>query len=986
MSAEGADFLIERSYSVSNSVRLVNKILIITALFMLILPVLSYAQAGPGAIKGQVTDQTGAVIPGATVTAKSSTGLTVSTTSDRLGEYTLKGLTPGLYTITANAPSFAAFELPNVQVTTGVKSLPIEMQIEVEQQHVQVDAEAPEVHVSAENNASSTVLRGKDLQALSDDPDELQSELEALAGPSAGPNGGQIYIDGFTGGQLPPKSSIREIRINSNPFSAEYDKLGYSRIEILTKPGTNQLHGQVSVNGNDSSFNSPNPFIHAIPPYYTDMFSGSLSGPISKKASFFINAERRNINNASVSNYTTNDLAFTTGAGTTCTPLLGNYSCSLAVANPRDRYNVSGRIDYQLTQNNTITGRYQFTNDNETNDISGQQFQTASQLFNSSYTEHTVQVMDTQTISSHIVNEMRFQYRHFDQVREAQNFSPTINVIGSFTAGGNGMGVNRDTQNNYEIQNYTSIQHGLHLIKFGGRFRLTNDSSTANSNFNGTFTFPSLNAYAAGMPSQFSITTGQPLTAVTWEDVGLYAEDEWRLRPTMSLTYGLRYETQNVIHDHKDFAPRLGFSWGINGGQGKTPRTVLRAGFGIFYDRFGENLYLNSVRLNGMNQQQIVVANPTFYPNVPPVSELTSVVGPTIYQIQPHLHSPYTVQSAVGVEQQVGRSATVSVTYLNSRGFDQLLTNNINAPLPGTYNPAIPGSGVRPYGNIGNIYQYQSEGIFRQNQLIANTNIRLSTRLTVAGFYTLNYANSDTNGAGSFPSDPYNLMADYGRAAFDIRHRIVMFSSIAAPFGLRFSPMFVFTSGQPFSITTGTDVNGDSIFNDRPAVASGPATVFAGPGIGPCPATATACGTPWGVFNLVPGAGTAVIPPNYLTGPNHFMVNMRIAKTFGFGKVNGGGTSGEGPHGSHGPHGGLGGRGLGGGGFRGIFGSTDQENHRYQMTFAVFARNLFNNVNLVPPVASLTSPLVGTSNAINADFFGGSAANRRIDLSLTFTF
>ena len=130
--------------------------------------------------------------------------------------------------------------------------------------------------------------RGKDLDALPDDPDELQTDLEALAGPSAGPNGGQMYIDGFTAGQLPPKSSIREIRINQNPFSAEYDKLGYGRIEIFTKPGTDKYHGQISVMGNSRHSTRRNPFLQGQSrPTTRCMFMGNIGGPIGKKASFF---------------------------------------------------------------------------------------------------------------------------------------------------------------------------------------------------------------------------------------------------------------------------------------------------------------------------------------------------------------------------------------------------------------------------------------------------------------------------------------------------------------------------------------------------------------------------------------------------------------------------------------------------------------------------------------------------------------------------
>src|ERR1700740_1149377 len=169
------------------------------------------------------------------------------------------------------------------------------MTIEVETQKVQVSENAPTVDVNPNNNAGAITISGKELEALPDDPDELLLDLQALAGPSAGPNGGQMYIDGFTAGQLPPKASIREIRINQNPFSSEYDKLGYGRIEIFTKPGTDKIHGQVFASGNDSSFNSPNPFIGAVPPYYSTQFSGNVGGPINKSASFFFTIDRRNI-------------------------------------------------------------------------------------------------------------------------------------------------------------------------------------------------------------------------------------------------------------------------------------------------------------------------------------------------------------------------------------------------------------------------------------------------------------------------------------------------------------------------------------------------------------------------------------------------------------------------------------------------------------------------------------------------------------------
>ena len=240
------------------------------------------AQPSPsGSIQGQVMDATGAVIPNATVVVSDTSGkIAAKTTSNGVGAYAVRGLAPGTYSLTATATGFAAFSTPGIQVAAGQsKTVNATMKIVV-QENVEVESEANTVSTSPESNANAVVIKGADLNALSDDPDELQNELEALAGPAAGPNGGQIYIDGFTGGQLPPKSAIREIRVNQNPFSAEYDRLGYGRIEILTKPGTGALHGNIEAQGNDSAFNSENPLLVGAPepPYY----SWGLHGPAGR--------------------------------------------------------------------------------------------------------------------------------------------------------------------------------------------------------------------------------------------------------------------------------------------------------------------------------------------------------------------------------------------------------------------------------------------------------------------------------------------------------------------------------------------------------------------------------------------------------------------------------------------------------------------------------------------------------------------------------
>ncbi len=307
------------------------------------------APATTGSLRGAVTDPTGAVIPQATVTATSASGKTFTATSDSAGNYVLRGLPPSTYSLRTTATGFAVNTTPAIIVTAGAaKHVDISLAIEVAQQNVEVTTDNPTVSTDAASNANAVVLKDKDLDQLSDDPDELSAELTALAGPSAGPNGGQIYIDGFTAGQLPPKSAIREIRINQNPFSAEYDKLGFGRIEILTKPGTDKLHGQFFVQGNTKAFNSQNPFATYIPDYHTVQYDGNVSGSLGKKASFFFNFDRRNIQDNNIISATLN------GPSTTCDPSTLDYStydpvtCSVALPNPRTRTNLSPRLDLQL--------------------------------------------------------------------------------------------------------------------------------------------------------------------------------------------------------------------------------------------------------------------------------------------------------------------------------------------------------------------------------------------------------------------------------------------------------------------------------------------------------------------------------------------------------------------------------------------------------------------------------------------------------------
>lgn len=933
------------------------------------------AQTRTGSIHGTVTDPTGAVIPSSTVTLAGADGTSRTATSGETGAYAIEQVAPGNYTLSATADGFAVSE-PRAVTVAGEKSLTVNfaLKLPVDSQQVTVSEQGLSVDTSADNNASAIVIKGKDLDALSDDPDELQDELNALAGPAAGPNGGQIYIDGFTGGQLPPKSSIREIRINQNPFSAQYDKLGYGRIEILTKPGTDKFHGSFMAMGNDSVFNSMNPFVTSEPPYYTVFSAANAGGALGKSASWFASVFDRQNHSNSIVNAELLDSS-------------GNvYNYSTAVSNPQSRLDISPRFDFQLGKSNTLTVRYGLSRQKETN--SGvSMFALPSQAYDVSNLENTLQLSDTQVLSANAVNETRFMYTRDNNRQAAQSSLPTISVQGAFTGGGNSMGTNRDTQDRLELQNNTIISKGAHSMNLGGRLRFTRDASYSTSGFNGTYIYPSLSAYKALTPTEYDVTVGNASIGVNYFDAGLYFQDDYKVHPNLTFSYGLRYESQNGIGDHADWAPRLSFAW-APGAHGKTQaRTVIRGGYGWFYDRFAEGNILQALRHNGVNQQQYVIKNPGFYQNAPSVAQLasSSVAAPTIYEIAPNLKAAVNMQSALGIEHQFGKIVTLAATYINSRGVHQFLSDNINAYLPGTYDAAT-GTGARPNGINENIYQYQSGGVYNQNQLMLNYTVRAS-RVSLFGFYMLNFADADTAGAGYFPSNPFNPGADYGRANFDVRNRFLLGGNLQMPFGVSISPMLVTDSGQPFNITIGQDLNGDNQFNDRPAFASASSNSI--------------LNSSYGSFDLSPSWNQARIPYNYGTGPGQFSMNLRVSKSIGIGPkvaavsaAASGGSGGPGgpgggpPPGGGGPRGGPGG-GLGPSGLSSSGGPPrlDQNTKsRYSLNFTVMARNALNNVNLAQPVGVLESPLFGKSNALAGGFFSSAASNRSIDLQVSFNF
>jgi hypothetical protein len=650
----------------------------------------------------------------------------------------------------------------------------------------------------------------------------------------------------------------------------------------------------------------------------------------------------------------------------------GTAEALYTVPNPRITVDVAARTDVKVSGNDTLVLRYSLHKLKQSNAGVGQLALVTQGLDERSFV-HTLQMGNTIVLGPKLLDETRFQYIRTRTTDTPASTAQTLLVQGAFTGGGNSQGSLEDHQDKAELQEYVSVALNRHFLSLGGRLRVARDASVGQAHFNGEFVFANLAAYettlagmgrgftaaqiaaSGGGATQYVVAAGDPNAAVTVVDGAVFAQDNWKLRQNLKLSYGLRFETQNFIGDHADWAPRVGISWGLDSGGRQAPRYVVHGGAGVFYRRFGTEPALKVARFDGIRQQEYVVDSPQFCPTmttsytlgmaqgcagVPSVAALSASAGTTVYRVGSGYQAPYYIEGSVGVDRQIANRGTMGLTYLQTRGVHTQYAENANAPLPGTYSPGNPASGIRPDGTGLNVFQYDSEGVFRTRQVTANAAMR-GTRYSLAGNYTLQFSNSDAESNGTFPLNRFDMGADYGRSMADVRHVGVVTWRLSLPHGVNSWADLRATSGAPFNIVVGNDLNGDTQYNDRPAFATDLTR-------------SSVVRTQWGAFDTQPIAGQTIIPRNYGLGPGSLTMNLAAGKTYGFGER----ATSAGALGPRAP--------------------------KCTAELWVLALNVLNHPNLTQPVAVLGTPLFGRSVGVVS---GGSLSPARaFDLQFSVSF
>ncbi|MCI0627768.1 MAG: carboxypeptidase regulatory-like domain-containing protein [Acidobacteria bacterium] len=734
-------------------------------------------------IEGDVHDESGGALAACRVVLLSAQRKPLlETQTNAIGRYVVQPVAAGKYYLQMTAPGFEPAVSEVTLSKEPVTRIGFVLRIARAEFQLTVGAMPAEISIQADENASALTLTSDNLDMLP----SLDQDFLATAGEFLGSTGAPSFVvDGIERDSLDlPPSAIAEIKINRNPYSAEYSRPGSSRMEITTRGAARELRGAASLFLRNSALDARNAFAARRLRFSRQSVDLSLSGPLSarRKIDFF--------------------LAFQGQDGARVRPIRAVLPTGLLQADSLSDSNETkfhARLDGQLSAAQTLSFRWNSDRESSANEgIGGLNLLERARDANGWDDEASLSW--TTIWSQRAVNHLQVELDWETQNVTSRTQSPSLIVHGAFSGGG-AQEQSLQRQLRLQIQEVVSYSSGVHSVRAGGGTRSSWLSNEDRSNFGGSFEFGSLADFEAGQPIYYRRVEGDPFIRFAQHGAFGFGQEDWRLRPDLNLSAGLRVETQPSFRQTLNLAPRLGLAWSPGG-----RKTVLRGGFGVFYERFPYSLLERTLRFDGLRVRSLIVTDPG-YPD-PQATAAPTVLPSSIYLLAADLQTPSIWVSGFSLERQLPGSLILASDYRLQRGIHLLRSRNLNAPQPG--------NGLRPLPLAGNTNQYESSASSREQTFTVNLRSRWKLGDLSAQYRYLR-AYGDTEGAGFLPVDNFNLHPEWGRLAEDRRHRLQLASTARLPRGFRLGLISSLSSGGPFDITTGADDNGDTEVNDRPA-------------------------------------------------------------------------------------------------------------------------------------------------------------------------
>ena len=760
-------------------------------------------------ISGVVLDPSNAAIAGVKVALHGgSLENEQSTTTDLTGHFQFTAVPPGSYEVEFQREGF---KILKSRVKIGPhSSAPLHIVLPLAELHEEVTATNSQGQLSrdATENADVITLDRQTLDSLPALDNDVVKAVTEMLGPGSGGLGGAILIvDGVMASEVGvPASAIQEVRINQNPYSAEYSAPGKNRIEIITKNGSSDYHGSLDASFRDYRLDARNAFADTRPPERLLLFDGYLSGPLgkSKKTTFQVSASQKQDDRQAI-------VYAEVRSGT----FIQNF------ANPQRSTYFLGGINRQIGKGNNLAIRYSFFDWSDNgNGVGGVNLPEAAS--NESASRHYLYVSDRAAITPKLINEFSVRATTSESLTASVlQGQPRIVVLDGFV-GGSGQTNYNELHNYLQLNETLSWSHGKHLIKAGANLpELGRYSLNDRSNFDGTFQFSSLQDYVQGKPFSFVQQQGTSQLVYWLKEVGLFAQDEMRICPGLSIALGLRYDWQNYVSNPRNFAPRVSFALA----PGRFRKIVFRGGTGIFYETTGQAAIADMLRFNGQTLRQVVFSDPS-YPNPFMVGGVALTLPSSIVRFAPEFRLPYDLHYSFGVETQLHKSTIFTATYSGIRGFDLFRSRDLNAPLPPL--PVPPLNVQRPNPEIATLREIESDGNLMSGALKLAVRTKISRFFNGMAQYTLSRSYDDTAGIGAFPANQYDLTGEWSRSNSDSLHFFYFYGTFNAPKAVSLGASLSVRSGQPYTVTTGTDDYGTTFANAR--LAGVPRNSLEGPG------------------------------------------------------------------------------------------------------------------------------------------------------------